>query len=316
MKLATFSIGASGARVGLISAAQDAVLDLAAGATRPGPFGDMIELMRSGATGLDQVNDIAERTGYSGQHWHALGDVTLLAPIPRPTQLRDFAGFEGHLKDGAHGLMKLLAAEKGLPLPNAPAELPEPMRKYPLYYFQNRMNVIGPDARVGWPDYIGKLDFELEIGACIGVDARNVRREDAGSYIFGFTIYNDVSGRDVQSRQMPGGLGPCKAKSFDAGNVIGPWIVTRDELPDPYGRMGRVRVNGETWAEAPAVGTVHDFAEMIMFASEGETIHAGEVLGSGTISGCCGLEMDRWIKRGDVVDLEFEGIGTLRNVYG
>lgn len=321
MKLGTFRTN-NGARLGLISETKNAILDVqlaakehAGSATDHPEFGGMLALIDAGPSALDRLNDVAARAAGREQHWQPLSAVTLLSPLPEPRQLRDFAGFEQHLIDGPHGLLRIQARERGEPEPAQPPGLPQIFRDYPLFYFSNRMNLVGHNADVTWPADAKLLDFELEIGACIGKAAKDVSRSEAEQYIFGYTIFNDVSARDIQSRQMPGGLGPCKAKSYDSCNVLGPWIVTRDELPSPYGKTARVRVNGELWAEKPVAGVVNDFSDMIAFASKGETIFPGEVFGSGTVSGCCGLEMDRWIKRGDVVDLEVEGIGTLRNRY-
>jgi 2-keto-4-pentenoate hydratase/2-oxohepta-3-ene-1,7-dioic acid hydratase in catechol pathway len=322
MKLAVFTLSGGPAKLGLISNGLDQVLDVEAAARRifgggsHAEFSSMLNLIDAGAPATDKLRQLAERAAADEENWHPLGDVRLLSPLPEPRQLRDFAGFSQHLIDGPHGLLRLQARERGEPEPPKPSGLSKPLQDYPLFYFGNRLNVVGHDAAIPWPRDSKFMDFELEIGACIGRTAKNISRQDADRHIFGYTIFNDVSARDIQGRQMPGGLGPCKAKSYDGCNVLGPWIVTLDEMKTPYGGMARVRVNGELWTEKPITGTVHDFAEMIEFASRDETIFAGEVFGSGTVSGCCGLEMDRWIKTGDVVELAVDGIGTLRNRYG
>ncbi|HWF01650.1 MAG TPA: fumarylacetoacetate hydrolase family protein [Caulobacteraceae bacterium] len=321
MKLATFEQIGNPPALGLVADTGGAVLDVQAAArgqsARACPeFASMQALIDAGSDALDLLRDVAGRTSAGAEHWLPLAAVRLLAPLPEPRQLRDFAGFTQHLIDGPFALLRLQAREKGEPPPAKPSGLAKPLQDNPLFYFGNRLNVVGHDAHIAWPRDARLMDFEVEIGAVIGRTAKDVSRDDAAACIFGYTIFNDVSARDIQGQQTPGGLGPCKAKSYDGCNVLGPWIVTRDELPSPYGGMARVRVNGELWAERPVTGTVHDFSDMIAFASRDETIHAGEVFGSGTVSGCCGLEMDRWIQRGDVVDLEVEGIGTLRNRYG
>jgi 2-keto-4-pentenoate hydratase/2-oxohepta-3-ene-1,7-dioic acid hydratase in catechol pathway len=322
MKLATFSTRGAAGKLGLISRDLTAVLDIQSAARDLARindydgFANMQGLIDAGAAALDQLNDVADKAIRSDKHWQALSSgVSLLAPLPEPRQLRDFAGFRQHLIDGPYGLLRMQARDRGEPVPPKPAGLAKPLEDNPLFYFGNRLNVVGHDADIAWPRDCKYLDFEVEIGACIGTTAKNISRDDAAAHIFGYTIFNDVSARDIQSEQMPGGLGPCKAKSCDGCNVLGPWIVTRDEMQSPYGGTAYVRVNGEQWAKKPITGTVHDFAAMIEFASRDETIFAGEVFGSGTISGCCGLEMDRWIKKGDVVELEVEGIGILRNRY-
>jgi 2-keto-4-pentenoate hydratase/2-oxohepta-3-ene-1,7-dioic acid hydratase in catechol pathway len=124
-----------------------------------------------------------------------------------------------------------------------------------------------------------------------------------------------MSARDVQARELPVGMGPGKAKDWDGSNVLGPCIVTADELDGADVAM-RVRVNGELWGEDRSSSMHHTFGDMIAYASRAQTLHPGEVLGSGTAQGGSGLELDRWLAPGDVVELEVEGIGVLRNRIG
>jgi 2-keto-4-pentenoate hydratase/2-oxohepta-3-ene-1,7-dioic acid hydratase in catechol pathway len=147
----------------------------------------------------------------------------------------------------------------------------------------------------------------------IGRRGTDIPEERAREYIFGYTILNDFSARDIQGEEMSVGLGPAKGKDFRTGTVLGPWIVTADELTDPYNLRMTVRVNGEVWSEGHS-GTIYwRFEQMIAHASRSETLYPGEVFGSGTVGRGCGLELGRWLKPGDVVELEIEGIGVLRN---
>lgn len=182
----------------------------------------------------------------------------------------------------------------------------------PIYYISNRFNVSGPDAEISWPKYSAVMDFELEFAAVIGKRGRDVPAASARAYIFGYTLFNDFSARDRQYLEMQGGLGPTKGKSFDGANAFGPWITTADEVPDPYAIPLEVRVNGEIWSSGSSAGMLHTFEEMIAYVSESETIMAGEIFGSGTINGGCGLEFDRYIDDGDVVELVSPVLGTLR----
>jgi 2-keto-4-pentenoate hydratase/2-oxohepta-3-ene-1,7-dioic acid hydratase in catechol pathway len=175
--------------------------------------------------------------------------------------------------------------------------------------------VIGPEDTVPWPAFTAKLDHELELAAVIGTGGRDIAEADAPAAIFGFTIWNDLSARDVQTRELPVGMGPGKAKDWDGSNVLGPCIATPDELDLERARMV-VRVNGEVWGEDTPANMHHSFAALIAYASLGQTLRAGEVLGSGTAAGGSGLELDRWLQEGDVVELEVEGIGVLRNRIG
>jgi 2-keto-4-pentenoate hydratase/2-oxohepta-3-ene-1,7-dioic acid hydratase in catechol pathway len=149
----------------------------------------------------------------------------------------------------------------------------------------------------------------------IGAGGRDLRPEDVPAAVFGYTIWNDLSARDVQARELPVGMGPGKAKDWDGSNVLGPCIATPDELDLASARM-QVRVNGEVWGEDTPASMHHPFPALVAYASQGQTLRAGEVLGSGTAAGGSGLELDRWLQEGDVVELEIEGIGVLRNRIG
>jgi 2-keto-4-pentenoate hydratase/2-oxohepta-3-ene-1,7-dioic acid hydratase in catechol pathway len=231
--------------------------------------------------------------------WHPAGTYALLAPLPRPQSLRDFYAFEEHVRTGF--------AKRGEPIP-------EPWFELPVYYKGNHRTVLGPDAVLPWPRYTHRLDFELEIAAVIGREGRNIAVEDAESYIAGFTIMNDVSARDIQRKEMACRLGPAKGKDF--ATVLGPWLVTPDELDRRSPWQATVRVNGEVWSETDAGNAYWSFAQMIAHVSMDETLHPGDVIASGTVGRGCGLELDRWIQPGDELELEVAGLGVLRNVVG
>jgi len=172
--------------------------------------------------------------------------------------------------------------------------------------------VIGPEDEIPWPMYTSKLDHELELAAIIGKRGKDITKAEALSYVFGYAIWNDVSARDVQTRELPVNMGPCKAKNWDGSNVLGPCIVTADEIDATNVRMV-VRVNGEVWGEDTSAHMHHTFADMIAYASQAQTLYPGELFGSGTAARGSGLEQDRWLKEGDVVEMEIEGIGILLN---
>jgi 2-keto-4-pentenoate hydratase/2-oxohepta-3-ene-1,7-dioic acid hydratase in catechol pathway len=223
----------------------------------------------------------------------------LLAPL-RPRSLRDFLAFEGHLKNAYAALGR---------------DIPPEWYEVPAYYKGLPDTVVGPDVEVPWPSHTDRLDHELELAAVIGRRIRDAQPEDAAGCIFGYTIWNDLSARDVQRREGAIGMGPGKAKDWDGSNVLGPCIVTADEFDVADARM-RVCVNGEVWGEDTTAHMHHSFADMIVYASRSQTLHPGEVFGSGTAAGGSGLELDRWLREGDVVELEVEGIGILRNTIG
>jgi 2-keto-4-pentenoate hydratase/2-oxohepta-3-ene-1,7-dioic acid hydratase in catechol pathway len=261
-----------GARVGALE--DGGVVDL-------GFDGDMVAFIEAGAPRGER---------------REVGEVRLLAPL-RPRSLRDFLAFEGHLK-GALGRLG--------------REIPDEWYEVPAYYKGMPDTVIGPDEDIPWPAWTERLDHELELAAVVGRRCRDVPASEAAGVIFGYTIWNDVSARDVQTRELPVGMGPGKAKDWDGSNVLGPCLVTADELD--AGDLGMsVRVNGETWGRDTSASMHHTFADMIAYASRDQMLYPGEVFGSGTAAGGSGLELDRRLNPGDVVELEIEGIGTLRN---
>ena len=162
-----------------------------------------------------------------------------------------------------------------------------------------------------WPSYSRAMDFELELACYIGKKALDVPVEKATDHIVGFTIYNDMSARDAQGLEMPGKLGPAKGKDFDTGNVMGPCLVTRDEIDDVYDLDMIARVNGEEWGRGNTRDMLWRFEDVIAHISRSETLYPGEVLGSGTVGNGCGLEQLRYLNPGDTVELEIEQIGTL-----
>lgn len=246
--------------------------------------GDMIEFIEAGAP-------VGKRT--------LMKDARLEAPL-KPRSLRDFITFEDHLKTSYERL--------GL-------SIPEEWYRVPVYYKGMPDTVIGPEADIPWPSFSDYLDCELELGAVIGRQGRNIAADDAEDFIFGYTIWNDVSARDIQRVEMPVGLGPGKAKDWDGSNVIGPCIVTADELDGQNLRM-ILRVNGEVWSEDSSSNMHYRFAELVAYASRDQTLYPGEVLGSGTPSGGSGIDAGRRFREGDNVELEIEGIGILRNRIG
>ncbi len=303
MKLATYR-DATGERVGKV--ADGRVLDLTAACG----FADMLALIAAGAAGLAQARDAVGP-------WRPLSEVSLCAPLPRPTQMRDGMSFATHIRQSAVGSRRLAALLAGDPAAAAavppPGALDPVYRERPIYYLTNRMTIGAPESTVQWPGYSRVADFELELAMVIGRSGRDIALAEAPAHIFGYTIFNDFSARDAQMKEMPGRLGPAKGKSFDGGNVLGPWIVTADEIGDPGALAVSVRVNGETWASNTTADMLFSFPAIIAYASQSETLHAGEVFGSGTVGNCTGLELGRFLKDGDVVELEIAGIGVLRN---
>jgi 2-keto-4-pentenoate hydratase/2-oxohepta-3-ene-1,7-dioic acid hydratase in catechol pathway len=246
--------------------------------------------------------------------------VKLLAPIPRPPQMRDFLCFEQHLQQAFKAARTVRAQQSPDPAAamrdmeaNGILAVPQAWYERPIFYHPNRMNVIGTDQDVVWPAYSALMDFELEFGCYIGRAGKDIPKDKAREHIFGYTIFNDFSARDEQTKEMPGQLGPGKGKDFDGSNAMGPCLVTADEIADPYGLTMVARVNGEEWGRGSSRDMHWKFEDCIAHVSRGETLSPGEFFGSGTVGNGCGLEHMRFLKTGDVVELEVEGIGVLRN---
>jgi 2-keto-4-pentenoate hydratase/2-oxohepta-3-ene-1,7-dioic acid hydratase in catechol pathway len=323
MKLVTFQAGGR-ARAGALLAGDSEIADLQAAYTAKhgepsGHLESVLAIVEGGPDALDVASEIlkAARTTDSVRR---RAEVSLLAPIPQPPQMRDFLCFEKHLTQAFHQARKLKAA--GTPDPEAAMRemeqngilvVPKVWYERPICYHPNRLCVTGPETDVPWPAYCNALDFELEFGCYIGKRGRDITRESARAHIAGYTIFNDFSARDEQTREMPGQLGPGKGKDFDNGNAMGPCLVTADEIGDPYRLDMAVRVNGEEWGRGNSRDMHWKFEDCIAHVARSETLHPGEFFGSGTVGNGCGLEHMRFLKDGDVVELEVEKIGILRN---
>ncbi|QCI65405.1 fumarylacetoacetate hydrolase family protein [Phreatobacter stygius] len=323
MKLVTFADTQGRQLVGAVvgTASAERVLDLAAAARRSGEpdqaFGSMLALIDAGSAGLDLARRLVEARSGDEDLSQPLAATRLLAPIPVPPQMRDFSVFPGHIIQAPVGMRRIVARMQGDEAAAAAvkpdADVPQVYRDRPIYYITNRFSVVGTGTEVVWPSYSKLMDFELEFGIVLGRGGTDIARDKAKDHIFGYTIFNDFSARDAQLAEMQGMLGPTKGKSFDAGNAMGPYLVTADAVKDPYALKAVARINGETWTDTTTAGMLHSFEDMIAYVSRSETLHAGEFFGSGTVGGGCGLELDRFLKAGDVVELTVEGLGTLTN---
>jgi 2-keto-4-pentenoate hydratase/2-oxohepta-3-ene-1,7-dioic acid hydratase in catechol pathway len=232
------------------------------------------------------------------------GKVRLRAPILQPPTVRDFMTYEGHASAGGT------------------RQLSDTWYRLPVFYFSNPLCIFGPEDAVPYPSASEQLDYELELAAVIGREASNVAEADAFSYIAGFTIFNDWSCRDLQRDEMEARLGPAKGK--DSASSLGPCIVTTDELA-PFIRDNRLhvlctlKVNGVEWMHNNAGIMYHSWGAMIERASRDSRMVPGDVLGGGTVTGGSIGEAirngfsARYLEPGDVVEIEVEGIGVLRN---
>lgn len=226
--------------------------------------------------------------------------VKLDAPLDEISMYRDFYAHEKHVKKGFE--------KRNEAVPPAWYEIP-------AYYKGGNTGFIGHEDLIPWPYYSGQLDYELELGAIISRDGKNIKAKDIRKHIFGFTILNDISARDIQRKEMSIRLGPAKGKDFCS--IMGPVIVTFDEFnyEDPDLLM-TATINGDEWSRGRSGDANFSWGEMIEHLSMEEWIRATDFLGSGTVGTGCGLEIDRWIQPGDVIELEIEKIGTLKNIVG
>jgi 2-keto-4-pentenoate hydratase/2-oxohepta-3-ene-1,7-dioic acid hydratase in catechol pathway len=307
MKLCTFITGGRGVSIGVVDVARGSILDLQLAAARKPlgsseSFSDMLTLIEGLPGSLERAREL--EAAWPRDASVPLAGATLLAPLPEPRQMRDCLVFEEHYANSLKRSEERTGRKQ---------TIPAVWYRQPIYYKANRFSVVGHEADVIWPSYSEWMDFELELACVIGKTGKDIQPEAALNHIFGFTIFNDFSARDAQYAEMEGRLGPAKGKDFDTGNVLGPWIVTLDEIGDPHNLRMDARVNGERWGGGTSRSMHHSFNAILAHISRSETIRAGEVIGSGTVGTGCGNEVGRKLSPGDVVELEIEKIGVLRN---
>lgn len=252
----------------------------------------MLELIAGGPALLARARAITA----SAEAAVPLEAVSLLAPIPRPRKNIICLG----MNYAAHAIESLRA--RGLP-----EKLPE----YPVFFSKALTAVNHPGAVVPlMPDISSQRDWEVELAVVIGVGGKNIPRERALSHVFGYTILNDVSARDLQTRHQQF----FYSKSLDGSAPMGPWIVTADEIPNPHNLRLRLRLNGETMQDSNTGDMIFDIPACIATFSRGITLEPGDVFATGTPSGVAmGMTTPRWLQAGDVMECEIERIGVLRN---
>lgn len=233
-------------------------------------------------------------------HLFDVKDLTFDAPLDEISMYRDFYAHEKHVKKGFEKRKE---------------EVPAAWYEIPAYYKGGVTGFIGHEEIIPWPHYSNQIDYELELGVVIGRDGKNVKAKDIKKHIFGFTILNDISARDIQRKEMSIRLGPAKGK--DWCSIMGPVIVTFDEFnyQEPNLEM-TASVNGEEWSRGQSGDSHYSWGEMIEHMGMEEWIRATDFIGSGTVGTGCGLELDKWIKPGDLLELTIERIGTLKNIVG
>jgi 2-keto-4-pentenoate hydratase/2-oxohepta-3-ene-1,7-dioic acid hydratase in catechol pathway len=327
MKLATFEVATDVGpqrRVGVVrqggqlvdlNAAARQLLGHRSDATRAAALADalvpadIVTLLANGQLGADLAAEALDALGESSNDPTLRGhtgarlvyqpeEVRLLSPIPRPTSIRDCSAFEEHLRRTT-----------------GDAGIPPKWYEFPVYYKGNPGSVVGTGVDIVRPAGVDRLDFELEFAIVIGRSGRDISEHDALAHVGGYTVFNDVSARRVQFREMSVHLGPAKGKDQDGWNVLGPYLVTPDEFDVTADHAMVARVDGQEWGRGSTADIYHSVARIISHISTNETLSVGDVIGSGTVGGGCGLEQGRYPEMGQVVEIEVEGLGTLSNRF-
>ncbi len=326
MRLITFSTSNARQRAGALVANDSAAVDLdrawqAAYGESNQHFSSVMALIEGGDEALEQARLIIQNATHDSIFSRA--QIHLHAPLQPPPQIRAVSCFELHLVQAYAAARRL--SVRYAPDPEAAYraldttlddQVVETFRQQPIYYKGNRFATVGYDDDIIWPSFSQALDFELEWGCYIGKKTKDIAAANARDHIVGYTIFNDMSARDAQRLEMPGQLGPTKSKDFDTANVMGPCLVTCDEISDPYDLDMIARVNGEEWGRGNT-GSMHwTFEDVIGHISQSETLYPGEFLGSGSIGNGSGLERLQFLKPGDVVELEVAKLGILRSRIG
>ena len=262
---------------------------------------------------------IIKKTKSNNLTTHTLEEVKLLAPIPRPNSLRDAYAFRQHVENSRRN--------RGL-------EMIKEFDDFPVFYFSNHNAIFGPNDDIQcMPSHFEKLDYELEIAILIGKEGINVKAENAKEYIAGFMIMNDMSSRGLQMKEMKLNLGPAKGKDF--ASVLGPYLVTPDELSENiinkddngcnYDLQMTCSLNGKLLSKGNLKDMAWSFEKIIERVSYGATIYPGDIIGSGTVGTGCLLEINGtnklkssdftevWLKENDVVEMEIEKLGKITN---
>ncbi|ODV41950.1 hypothetical protein AWV79_31360 [Cupriavidus sp. UYMMa02A] len=293
------------------------VLDVTATFAGDARFACLLALIEHQHDTLPALRALLEDRTRDGAHQvYALRSILLQVPY-RPPQIRCFSVYAQHLRNAfgqvmAHGvspatglLMRALGAGR----------VPKAFYETPMYYKGARLNLSGHGGKVVRPDPGSKLDYEAELAVVIGRPGKNIDRSVAMSHIFGYVIFNDFSERAQlmkETRARPS-AGPAKGKDFDGSNSLGAWIVTADEIADPHALDVTVRVNGEVRGQGSTAGMTHRIDRIVSYASSNETLHGGELLATGCVPNCAGIEQWRFLEDGDCVEVEIAGLGVLTN---
>jgi len=291
--------------------------ELTSGKTLPA-FSSMQFLIEAGSECWERAQSIIKNP--PAESVFESKDCTVLAPLPRPVQIRDFLCFPDHIWNQRRIIAEKLIREADNPDRKRTEleaagffEVPRDFYESPVFYTPNRLAFFGPDVDIIWPAYSKVIDYEMEWAAVIGKERSLNSKENAKDCIFGYTIFNDWSARDEQAKVMRRSISIGPAGSKDFANGLGPCIVTADEIANPYGLSMKVRVNGVEVSHGNTSGMHYKFEDVIEHLTRVHSLFPGEVLASGTVGGGCSAEAGIVLKHGDVIELEVQDIGILRN---
>lgn len=283
----------------------------------------MKDLLEDWENQIDKLKELEQKIikGQILEHQFTnYNEAVILAPVPHPTSCRDGYAFRQHVASARRNRKVDMIAE---------------FDQYPIFYFTNHNAIQGPGNIVCMPDHFFKLDFELEVAIVVCKKGKNIKAADADNYIGGYMIMNDMSARTLQMEEMLLNLGPAKGKDFST--VIGPMLVTPDELKNfkvsckpnhtgnAYNLNMTCKVNGVQVSEGSVSDMDWTFAEILERCAYGVDILPGDVIGSGTVGTGCFLELNgtgllndsnyipQWLKEGDEITMEIEGLGILQN---
>lgn len=317
MRLVTFvSLAERRAHIGALVDNDQAIVDFTALNPGKAEFASMLEFILAGDAALDQAREMAtKRAKTVAAHGH-----TLLAPLPNPPLMRDWGTMQEHAMFFVRRAARARVAKEPNPeaayqklVADGQVALPANYFTRPRFYTCNPLNVMGHNATLPWPNFSNSLDYELELGLVIGKTGKDIPESEARAHMFGITLFNDFTARDVQVEENSAA---GKSKDFEGSYSLGPCIATMDEFPDVYNIAVRSRRNGEQQTESSTNTMKIKFERLIAYISQGCTLHAGEIFGTGTFENGCGTEKGWLLQEGDVIELEADGIGTLRNTIG
>lgn len=246
---------------------------------------DLVDLVESSPATQERVTDLARSAPEDGLGWVRAEEVRFLAPLRAPNSLRGFAAFPGTTEAGR-----------------------------PVFAYGNRRSVLGTGDTVTIPSYTKELDYEAEVAVVVGRAGRDLDASSAGPHVFGYTLMNDWTARDLETEELAAGLGPAKAKGV--ATSLGPWVVTPDEWDPDDGHAVTVLVDGEPWSAGSTDGRRWSFGEMLAWASQDEDLWPTDILGCGTFAGGSARDLGRLLVPGQQVVLAVAGLGELSNPVG